>query len=168
LSLNEDVAKKIEVFPFGLWNKDDVFLQPTFPSSPGTSIVFPLDIDTESPNVQTEKLEVRDASAIFRPIIENNKEGRKILLKIDCEGAEFKILPHLAESGCLAEIDTLIMEFHGNEPEPLVDILRKNGFFVFYRYLTLTHRSLGKLGFLEAVNLRKLTSAEKGRNDVAS
>jgi FkbM family methyltransferase len=58
---------------------------------------------------------------------------RPILAKIDCEGAEYKILPRLAETDNLRFITAIVMEEHkvvGHDREALVTLIRDAGFIV--------------------------------------
>jgi FkbM family methyltransferase len=154
LELNPELSPKIEPFQFGIGGKDEIFTVPySAASNTTTSYVFPQDVTSSEDNVA--ELEVRDAGKVFRSIIEENKNTNRIFMKVDCEGAEFDIIPRLAETGCLSEIDAVIMEFHRKSPAPLIEILNKNGFFVFAKYATLIDNGRGCLGMIEAVNLKK-------------
>jgi len=75
-----------------------------------------------------ENAELRRASAILGPIFEKHHE--KIMLKIDCEGSERQILPDLAAAGLLDRASVLIMEYHDNIVEPLVELLKQHHFDV--------------------------------------
>ena len=49
------------------------------------------------------------------------------LLKIDCEGAEYQILPRASKEGNLKNISNIIMEIHG-PPRQILDVLKANQF----------------------------------------
>lgn len=49
------------------------------------------------------------------------------LLKIDCEGAEYQILPLASKEGNLKNISNIIMEIHG-PPREILDVLKANQF----------------------------------------
>ena len=49
------------------------------------------------------------------------------LLKIDCEGAEYQILPLASKEGNLKNVSNIIMEIHG-PPRQILDVLKANQF----------------------------------------
>jgi hypothetical protein len=57
--------------------------------------------------------------------------GLPIVAKIDCEGAEYEILEALAAAGRVREIETYLIEWHGQGPAPLVEILAGSAFRCF-------------------------------------
>jgi FkbM family methyltransferase len=143
LKLNPELAKKISIFNFGLGNRNETKTLHYNPEKPGmmSTVVdrFPTD-NTET----NETIEIRKASEVLLPIIEQHSEN--IMLKMDCEGAEHYILPDLAVSGVLQKIKIIIMEWHVNNPEFYVRLLRSNGFTVF-----CTHEIVNYQGIIRAV-----------------
>ena len=75
-------------------------------------------------------VQIKDCSEVLDNIIKKHKE--KIFVKLDTEGAEFEIIPLLAERDLLRKIDILIMEYHKKSPKILLDILKENNFVYFY------------------------------------
>lgn len=89
-------------------------------------------------------VELRNASEVLGPLFYEQTE--RIFVKIDCEGAEWEIIPDLAQNGLLEKIDVLIMEYHFQPPDKLIEHLTKAGFLVFdYR------ERVYKTGILRAV-----------------
>lgn len=74
-----------------------------------------------------EKIEVKAASNVLRPIFEENKECN-IILKLDCEGEETNILNSLDESNLLKQIDFIMMEWHFGQKLFIEKLLIKAGF----------------------------------------
>lgn len=72
------------------------------------------------------EINIRQASLILEEIISKHEE--KCLLKIDCEGAEYGIFEDLIKSGCMDNIDVIIMEWHVGQYRRLEELLRKAGF----------------------------------------
>jgi FkbM family methyltransferase len=75
---------------------------------------------------------VRDAAEVFEEVY-RRAAGRPILAKLDCEGAEFEIIPRLKESGALAKITTIALEVHAlpeTDPDALVADLLEVGYVV--------------------------------------
>jgi FkbM family methyltransferase len=57
--------------------------------------------------------------------------GFRILLKLDCEGEEYKIMEYLSDKGMMGKISVVALEWHVKGFEPLCEILSQNGFAVF-------------------------------------
>lgn len=126
LEHNTELAKKIKLFPFGLGAKNEEIKINYEPNSPGAmSSVKNRFEDAKA----IETIQIKNAAETLQPIF--NKTRTKIFMKIDCEGAEFEILPDLDNSGLLKKINVIIMEWHFQDPKPLIEILEKNGFCVF-------------------------------------
>ena len=136
IDLNPNLKDKIECYNFGLsdvnqqlvvkFSYDEIMSI----SSEGT---FDECINT---NAKTEIIEIRRASEVLRPIFERHKENT-IFLKMDCEGAEFKIVKDLEESGLLGAVDVLVMEWHKQDPDDILRRLTRAGFFCFLHKLNV-------------------------------
>jgi len=127
LDLNPELSKKIETFSCGLGQKDttldipySINLSDCMSTTRGVSVKH---------NVRTETVAVKDAAQILGPIFEENKNNR-IIVKCDCEGAEFEILDRLDEANLVVKMDAVLMEYHFRKPDRLVEILTENGFAV--------------------------------------
>lgn len=125
LKANPQLSAKIEAFNFGLSNADKAVEVRYLPSSPGVmSTVWDKFHDHEE--LAVEQVELREAAAVLRPILKSHTE--RVFMKMDCEGAELEIIPHLHETGILKQVDFLVLEWHRQDPQPLVDLLTQNGF----------------------------------------
>ena len=80
--------------------------------------------------VDGEPMQLREASEVLAPIL-SKRDHQKVLAKIDVEGSGYDILPNLAASQLLKEIDFIIMETHFAREREALDILQKNGFSYF-------------------------------------
>lgn len=124
LENNPDVAGKIKLYEFGLGNinkKTDIHYNPQRPGAMSS-------VKDNFSNGQIETIQIRNASEILTPLF--SKHTEKKFLKIDCEGAEKEILPDLDKAGLLQKTDVIIMEWHNENPQYLIDILTKNNFNV--------------------------------------
>jgi len=75
-------------------------------------------------------IEVLDAAAEVGSIIRQHR-GRRIVIKCDAEGAEKEIFARLDDTGVLASIDIIVMEYHICYDRFIEPILLRNGFALF-------------------------------------
>ncbi|WP_282147578.1 FkbM family methyltransferase [Algibacter lectus] len=92
-----------------------------------------------SPSYANRSSEERDIKIVetakeIQTIIDN-ANGQKIMIKMDCEGAEYEIFENLSQSKILDKIDVIIMEWHDNGSKTIEDTLLKFGFNIFSRDL---------------------------------
>lgn len=85
-------------------------------------------------NNETRALKIIETSKEIQSIIDN-ADGQKIMIKMDCEGAEYEIFENLSESKLLDKIDILIIEWHDKGAKTIEDTLLKFGFIIFSRDL---------------------------------
>lgn len=87
------------------------------------------------PNDFTEvEVEIKDASERIS-IISNENPGKKIVVKMDCEGAEYEIFENLATNKGLDHIDIFMIEWHDKGPEAIETALQNANFNCFSRNL---------------------------------
>ena len=150
LDLNPELSKKIQTFAYGLGKKDTTLDIPySINVSDCMSTTHTVSVKH---NVRTEMATVKDAAQILAPIFEKNKNNR-IIVKCDCEGAEFEIIERLDEENLVVKIDAALIEYHFKKPDTLVKILTKNGFAVH-----IIHGSKKKpiTGYLFAAKMQKM------------
>jgi hypothetical protein len=94
-----------------------------------------------------EKIQIEIADIILAPLLKEHEQGR-VFLKIDCEGAEYEILPNLVQAGLLKTVDVVIVEWHSGDFQPLVSLLEQEGFFCFIEW---HQRDRWKIGIIKAV-----------------
>ncbi len=61
----------------------------------------------------------------------NENPGASFAMKIDCEGAEYEIIPDLIKHDVLKKIGVVVMETHYGEEDRMVGAFRKEGFIVY-------------------------------------
>ena len=81
----------------------------------------------EENNEQSERIEVRKASEVFKPIF-NEYPHHNIILKLNCEGEEYGILEELLQSGILGRFKFIMLEWHYKGKEMLLECLENAGF----------------------------------------
>jgi FkbM family methyltransferase len=128
LDLNPHLASKINAFNYGLGQADGT-LELSYMTNATSGMSTTHDIFKGAKNVKKEIVSVKDAAKVITPIMTENK-GKYIVVKCDCEGAEFEIFERLNEQGIIKNIDVVIMEYHFEKPDRLVNILTENGFAV--------------------------------------
>jgi len=130
IGLNPAIKDKITTYNFGLSDRDQE-LRVNYTLDEIMSISSEGTFDScFAGRGSEEAIRVRRAADVLGPIIESHPK-EKIFLKVDCEGAEFKIIPDLDRAGLLRRVTALIIEWHNREPQDLLEILARNGFFYF-------------------------------------
>ncbi|MCL2339192.1 MAG: FkbM family methyltransferase [Proteobacteria bacterium] len=125
---NPIAKSKIKAFNFGLsdHNADEVILPYDSDLMGNQSTIAKRQIENFGYSKQYEPVQLRRASEVLRPIFDACRTA--VVIKIDCEGEEHKILPDLAEAGLLGRVSAIIMEYHDYTFLPLIKILEENGF----------------------------------------
>lgn len=143
LKNNPRLSEKIEIFNFGIGDRDELLnisYNKDLPGAMSTSI------DRYKNLGQNQEIKVFKASSIFGEIFKKHTE--KFFFKIDCEGSEFDILKELNNSGLIKKIDVLCLEWHFKNPKEIIDILQRNNFVVFNKEIIKD-----EIGFIRAVKL---------------
>lgn len=104
-----------------------------------------------SASMEDERVEinVNNASAEFLKI-QQKHPLHELVVKMDCEGAEYEIFEDLLQSGILLKIRAFLMEFHGGNEQRLIDLLKMHGYIVFTHFFSI---ETPKLGMLYAVRV---------------
>ncbi|MBK9199816.1 MAG: FkbM family methyltransferase [Betaproteobacteria bacterium] len=161
LSLNRELAKKIEVFNFGLGERSEK-LTVRYSRDHAMSASMRGIYDRYYQSVDSnEQIEIFDAAAVIDDIFSKHPD-QQIVLKMDCEGAEFEILPRLAEKGLLGRVGVLIVEFHDKQPSDLIDLLHRSGFTSFVEW----NRRDINIGMIRSV--RRTSSVDALDSGIAS
>jgi FkbM family methyltransferase len=128
-ALNPEWSRNIKFFDYGLADSDQEFEIKTDPDhSAGNSIY-------RSRGSHVQKVRVRNAADVVKEALAE-KEGRRVVVKLDAEGAEYAICRLWDKAGLLKEMDVLMMEWHrqdGESVDEIRDILRANGLRWFER-----------------------------------
>ena len=121
LELNPKLANKIKTYNFGLSDKDDEIDIYCLPGADGLTTT-----ELEFTNIQStwlkgkelmkiKKAKIKEASAIILDIIKKDNINSNIVLKIDTEGSEYKILDNLIDNDVLDKVDLIVGENHLGE-----------------------------------------------------
>lgn len=132
--LNPELASKVDLKNVGLSDTNQKTSVLFFPDHHTISSLYIADGQeglTREQNPQHEEIEVVNAQAALDEVIDfQQKQNCKLVLKVDCEGAEHKILKALNPSTWDA-IDAILMEGHGKNFQELPNLLVAKGFSVF-------------------------------------
>jgi FkbM family methyltransferase len=134
--LNENLSPKIEAYNIGLGANtriEKVLYNPQAKGNCGIRLEASLVIDKD--NAKEIEINIQDISIVLPHLFAKHTQ-QKIVLKIDCEGAEYEILQKLDESKILNNIDILLIEWHDRGSETLENTLIANDFRVISRHLT--------------------------------
>jgi len=131
LNLNPELNKKVRIFAYGL-GKENTTLEIPYSINLSDCMSTTRTVSVKK-NVRTETVTVKDAAQTLAPIFEENKTNR-IIIKCDCEGAEFEIFERLDEEHLIEKMDVVLMEYHFRKPDSLVQILTENGFAVHVKH----------------------------------
>ena len=133
LALNPSLAAKITAYRAGLADRDwsgDIRVATTPHSGSRTTL--------GAAEGDPVFIELRDAGRTLAPIIERARaQGRRIVMKVDCEGSEFAVFESLDRAGLFGAIDAIMIEWHRIFPtkgrHDLFAPLQRNGFVIFDR-----------------------------------
>ncbi|MFV7236083.1 FkbM family methyltransferase [Flavobacterium sp. ZB4R12] len=136
LELNKAYSSKIETFNYGLGGStrmEKVLYNSQAKGNCGIRLDSSLVIDRN--NAKEIEIGIKNISDILPDLIAKHS-GQKMVLKIDCEGAEYEIMQKLNDTNLLVDIDVLLIEWHDKGAKILEDILIKNNFRIISRFLT--------------------------------
>ncbi|MBX3117845.1 MAG: FkbM family methyltransferase [Fimbriimonadaceae bacterium] len=126
-ALNPDLANQITLQAYGLSDRDQELEISVDPDHrPSNSLYQPIVGSAK----EVERVTVRDATVVLGEALKVLGE-RKLVVKLDAEGAEYEILERLQYSGLLSRIDLLLLEWHerdGQNPDSIRSLLREAGF----------------------------------------
>ena len=117
-NLNPKIKHKITPYKFGLSDVDEEVDLYCLTGSDGVSTTELEFTDLQSEwingkeNMKIKRANVKSAGSVLSDIIEDNDITSKIVLKIDTEGSEYKIIDDLKNKGVLDRIDLIFGESH--------------------------------------------------------
>ncbi len=130
------ISKIVEFYNFGLGKevRDEQFLFRR-QAKGNSGIRGKLSYSFKNRNdIEFRTVNIKNATKTLSPIIAENKSS-KIVIKMDCEGAEYEILNDLNENNILGQIAIIILEWHDYGPTTIENYLKNNNFTTFSRNL---------------------------------
>jgi FkbM family methyltransferase len=130
LKLNQQYSEKVKAFNYGLSDRDfETDLEYSL-SRKGRMGLGGLPTDEIFSDTKKEHVIVRDIKKVFDELIEQC-QGLDIVVKMDCEGEEYKLIKRLSNTGMLGTLTALIIEWHNSALPDIEDLLRLADFHVF-------------------------------------
>jgi FkbM family methyltransferase len=133
IAINPAIAGKISTYQVGLSNADEdrTFMVADATNSGAATI-------RETGSGIPVPLSIRDTAGMVAPIIDAAlAKGRRIVMKIDCEGSEFEIFDSLERARLLDKVSVFMIEWHriydGKSQLTLMDPLLRRGFVTIDR-----------------------------------
>lgn len=147
LELNPLLSPKIRAFNIGLGKADTTLQVPyMINATGGMSTIY--NVCRGDKQAQTETVVIRDAAKEVASIMAENR-NRYIIVKCDCEGAEFEIFERLKQENLIDKIDVIAMEYHFEKPDGLINLFAEKGFVVQSK----VGSSKSKTGYIYAVRM---------------
>ncbi len=134
-SRNQALQDKIKPFNYGVGGKEEtltVEYEYSVKGSIGIQGISSQYKDSVSKNIIQETLNIKPFNEVFQKILDQYPEA-EIVAKIDCEGSEYEIIQSLADNDLLKRIKIIMMEWHRQGPNSLLEELQKVGFIGFSR-----------------------------------
>lgn len=145
-NLNPKLKQKITAFNYGLGKKDATLELPYLENATGAMSTTHSSLSSK--DIRKETVTIKDAARILAPIFEEDKD-KYVVIKCDCEGAEFEIFESLNRHSLFGKIDIVVMEYHFEKPDGLITILTENGFVI----RTKIGSRKSKTGYIYAVRM---------------
>lgn len=134
IKLNPKLENKIKTFNFGLSDEIETVDLYYIDGYDGLNTMIkdftkvqPV-LDHFEEKINVKQAEVKIASDVISDIIKSDKINAKKILKIDTEGAEYKIISDLLKSGLLSQMDVILGEGHNIKENNFTDDLLNLGF----------------------------------------
>lgn len=121
---NAKYAAKVKPHLFGLSSKNEHLTMPYNYLSKGRVGVYETISEKDRQQIT---IELRAIHEILPTIIQQHPQAA-LVLKIDCEGAEYELLETLHQQGFPDSVKAILMEWHQKGPDPLIRILQAHGF----------------------------------------
>jgi len=131
IEINDSLKSKIELFGFGLGWKDEIkeVPNPLEGFLGGTTSDFMIEQLPGKLKRSSISVEIQDICKVLNIILKANPD-KKLILKLDCEGAEYEIIESLDLNNLLQKISLCFIEYHFRGKAPIVERLIKNNFTV--------------------------------------
>jgi len=139
LVLNSSLSEVIIPNNFGLAAKESILEIDYFAGGDlgfsTTDFVREKKIQIGGKGKKTTTITLKSVGEEFWKILDKNP-GSNLLVKLDCEGAEYEILEALDKENLLRYVRLIFIEWHYKGAEPLITLLKNNNFIIL---TSITH-----------------------------
>lgn len=130
-SLNEkSLSEKIRGYNYGLGEADGEQTVHYLADNPGYMRAGKEAVAADPGDGSAETAIIKEAGPEILKIMDENP-GASFAMKIDCEGAEYEIIPDLIKHGVMKRISVVVMESHYGREDEMIEALSKEGFVVY-------------------------------------
>ncbi len=138
IEMNEHIANKVVSYNLACsdCNKEEVYVIDERKSA-GIHIAGENEKDS-----LTKVVKCVDASEVIGNIVKEHYGKNRIVMKCDCEGAEYEIFSRLEETGLFEKIDVFVMEWHLGRRTEIEMLFARNNYT--YHIFTTPGRDFGK------------------------
>ncbi len=136
MELNPRLKEKIEAFPYALGSKTKSEKYTNVKSEDGVGGIRKIREGDDSG--LSFEIHCVDVAEEMEKIIKANP-GCRIVLKSDCEGAEYDIFERLEETGLIENVDAIVMEWHLGKRKELESYLSQNRYSYIVNNTTKTY-----------------------------
>lgn len=130
-ALNDaSVRDKITAFNYGLSSCDTGEYHTYLGNNPGIMRTGSRSVHAKCDDPNAECVQLKEAGKELDRIMKLDPDAEYVI-KIDCEGAEYDIIPNLVKWNVLCRIRMIIMETHDAREDELTDLFADRGFAVY-------------------------------------
>jgi len=131
---DKNIQDKIKVFNIGLGNTDKIITVDYSYRWKGSVGLMGLSaaMKKNDPNYKQVKIHIEDVVVHVNTILKRHPKAF-IIMKLDCEGAEYEIIDRLMETELIHTIHTFIIEWHESMALKLLQSLEESGFEVIIK-----------------------------------
>jgi FkbM family methyltransferase len=136
-SMNKSLSKIVEINNFGLggFTRDETFIfNKNIKGNTGVRGLLSPSYSSNSNNSIEVKVQIKNVSEVISEIIARNS-NMNIVVKMDCEGAEYEIFDNLIASGLINSISMFMIEWHDKGATTIENHLKSANFNYFSRNL---------------------------------
>lgn len=131
IALNPELKGKIECNAYGLGSTDERLVLDYFPEYKGSvgrnGLPQYAHLKGAKLDRVREAVEIRAVVPVLRQLA-HEAGTKKLVCKIDCEGAEYEIISSLAGGGILSSVSVFLIEWHLRGPQEIKKMLVEAGF----------------------------------------
>ena len=128
-SHNIDLKEKIKSMKIG-WGAKEQVLKVEYASENKARVGVHGSQLIETGELVIEEMQIKPAAELLNEVLLKEHE-KQIVIKMDCEGAEFDIIKNLKQHDLLRAVDIWMIEWHEKEPYEIIETFKAIGLRLF-------------------------------------